>query len=135
MNTGDVRPPPDRLILYYDGLCPICTRYRDYVAVRRAVDLELRDARDHRSEIAALANAGHDINQGMILVTPGGVLHGADAIVAVRAYTRGLGVGDTVVRSFLNAPWLIRTVYPLARGVRQLLLRVLGRSTRIDPGT
>ena len=125
--------PPETFTLYYDGECPICRSYRDYVDARRAVDLQLRDARQHRSEIAALADEGHDINQGMILVTPDGVLHGADAIVAVRAYTRGRGLGDPVLRLLLKAPWLVRTVYPLARGVRHLLLRMLGRSTRIDP--
>jgi predicted DCC family thiol-disulfide oxidoreductase YuxK len=121
------------LTLYYDGQCPICRSYRDYVAVRRTVDLELRDARQHGAEIAALADEGHDINQGMILVTPDAVLHGADAIVAVRAYTRGRGFGDAVVRTVLKAPWLVRMMYPFARGVRHLLLGALGRSTRIDP--
>lgn len=110
-----------RDILYYDGECPICSRYRDYVAVRPG--LELRDARQHVDEMLRLREQGFDINAGMVLVTPDRTLQGADVIVELdrRAGRRG-------------APaWLTRAVYPTLRGVRHLLLKVLGRDPRITP--
>lgn len=120
------------LILYYDGECPICSRYRDYVAIRRDYDLDLRDARHHRAEIEALAGQGFDINTGMILVAPTGTLQGADVAVAMRGLTHGRGPGDALFRLLLRAPWLVRIGYPFARGLRHLLLRATGRSTRVD---
>lgn len=120
------------LILYYDGQCPICRRYRDYVAIRRTRDLDLRDAREHPEEIADLGRHGFDINTGMILVGPEGTLQGAPAVVALRGLTHGRGVGDFVFRLALGAPWLVRLVYPLARGLRHLLLRLTGRSTSVE---
>ena len=120
------------LILYYDGDCPICSRYRDYVAIRRDYDLDLRDAREHRSEVEALRREGHDINSGMILVAPEGTLQGAEAVVAMRGLTHGRGVGDGLFRLLLKAPWLVRFGYPFARGLRHLLLRLTGRSTRVE---
>jgi predicted DCC family thiol-disulfide oxidoreductase YuxK len=119
------------VILYYDGECPICRRYRDYVAIRRTRDLDLRDARQHLDEIRQLAESGHDIDTGMILVTPEGILQGASAIVALRGFTRGRGVGDALLRLLLRAPWLVRLGYPFARGLRHILLKALGRSTRV----
>jgi predicted DCC family thiol-disulfide oxidoreductase YuxK len=120
------------LVLYYDADCPICSRYRDYVAIRRAYDLQLRDARQHRGEIEELARRGFDINTGMILVGPQGVLQGAEAVIAMRALTHERGPGDWLFRLLLKAPWLVRFGYPFARGVRHLLLRMLGRSTRVE---
>jgi predicted DCC family thiol-disulfide oxidoreductase YuxK len=120
------------LILYYDGDCPICSRYRDYVAIRQVYDLELRDARQHLTEVRALADRGFDINTGMILVTPDGTLQGANAVVAMRAFTKGRGVGDGAFRLLLKAPWLVRFGYPFARGLRHLLLKATGRSTRVE---
>ena len=121
-----------QLILYYDGDCPICSRYRDYVAIRQAYDLDLRDARQHLAEVAQLHAEGFDINSGMILVTPDGTMQGANAVVAMRAFTRGRGPGDAMFRMLLKAPWLVRFGYPFARGLRHLLLKATGRSTRVE---
>lgn len=107
-------------ILYYDGDCPICTRYRDYVAIRQ--ELDLRDARDHIDEMVGLREEGFDINAGMILVAQDRTLQGADVIVELDRR-----VGRPV------PAWLARTSYPALRGFRSLLLRILGRDPRITP--
>ena len=120
------------LILYYDGDCPICNRYRDYVAIRQAYALDLRNAREYQKEIEELGRAGFDINSGMILVSPEGTLQGAEVVVAMRALTRGRGLGDTLFRLLLKAPWLVRFGYPFARGLRHVLLKATGRSTRVE---
>jgi predicted DCC family thiol-disulfide oxidoreductase YuxK len=120
------------LILYYDGDCPICTRYRDYVVIRSDCELELCDAREHRAEIKELADQGFDINTGMILVSPHGALQGYEVVVAMRELTHGHGRGDRLIRFLLNAPWLIRIGYPFARLLRHGLLRATGRTTRME---
>ena len=124
--------PEPALILYYDGDCQVCTRYRDYVAIRQAYDLQLRDAREHLEEVEELSRQGFDINTGMILVTPDGTVQGANAVVAMRAFTQGRGVGDSMFRLLLKAPWLVRAGYPFARGLRHLLLRATGRASRVE---
>ena len=120
------------LTLYYDGDCPICSRYRDYVAIRRDYELELCDAREHRVEIEDLARQGFDINTGMILVAPQGTLQGYEAVVAMRGLTHGRGLGDGLFRLLLKAPWLVRIGYPFARLIRHGLLRATGRTTRVE---
>jgi predicted DCC family thiol-disulfide oxidoreductase YuxK len=113
-----VEAPRD--ILYYDGECPICSRYRDYVALRQ--ELDLRDARAHVDEMLRLREQGFDINTGMILVMPDRTLQGADVIVEL----------DRRAGRRLPA-WLARASYPSLRGLRNLLLRILGRDPRITP--
>ena len=120
------------LVLYYDGDCPICSRYRDHVAIRRNHDLELRDAREHRNEIEELGRQGFDINRGMILITPQGTLQGSGVIVAMRGFTRGRGPGDGFFRLLTCVPGLVRIGYPFARLLRHGLLRATGRKTRVE---
>ncbi len=120
------------LTLYYDGDCPICSRYRDYVAIRRDHELELCDAREHRVEIEELARQGFDINTGMILVSPQRTLQGHEAVVAMRELTHGRGRADGLFRLLLKAPWLVRIGYPFARLLRNGLLRITGRTTRME---
>jgi predicted DCC family thiol-disulfide oxidoreductase YuxK len=110
-----------RDILYYDGDCPICSRYRDYVAVRPGLDL--RDAREYVDEMLRLRDEGFDINAGMILVTPDRTLQGADVIVEL----------DRRAGRRATPAWLTRASYPLLRGIRHVLLRALGRDPRITP--
>ena len=107
-----------RDILYYDGDCPICSRYRDYVAVRQ--ELDLRDARQHVDELLQLRDQGFAINAGMILVARERTFQGADVIVEL---DRRMGRRTPA--------WLARTSYPALRGIRNLLLRILGRDPRI----
>lgn len=120
------------LILYYDGDCPVCSRFRNYVAIRRNHELELRNAREHRVEIEELARQGFDINTGMILVSAQGTLQGYEAVVAMRGLTHCRGRVDGLFRLLLGAPWLVRIGYPFARLLRQGLLRATGRATRVE---
>jgi hypothetical protein len=90
----------------------------DYVQAQP--HLEPRDARQHPGEMARLAGEGHDINAGMILVTPEQTFHGAEAIVEL----------DRIADRRRPA-WLIRAIYPSLRGLRHLLLKAVGRDPRI----
>lgn len=129
------------LLLYYDGECPICNAYRDYVDIRRGHDLQLLNARDYPDEMHSFHARGIDINSGMILVDTSNdrIFHGAKAIVALNSYTGRRGWMDGLTRSLLRLPGFVEFAYPFARGLRHVLLRMVGRSTRIeldreDPG-
>lgn len=127
----DTAPPRPTAVLYYDGECPICSRYRDHVAMRKHAELELRDARQHREEIAALHEQGHDINEGMILVWDGEVHAGPAAALAVDSLTDRGGALDRLARPLLRHPRLMRAVYPLLKAIRTASLRAKGVDTDI----
>lgn len=106
-------------VLIYDGECPFCTRYADYVAIKKRLpDLELLDARaqpDHAAVREARAK-GLIIDEGMLLIDGEMVLHGAEALAALSA-----------PGSMIASPKMAQRVYPFMRSGRNLILRMLGR--------
>ena len=89
-----------RDILYYDGDCPICSRYRDYVAVRQ--ELDLRDARQYLDEM---------LFGGIEVETAGG--------------TRVLSTSDVVVDEF-EANWRTRLLTVISNPEIVLILGFIG---------
>lgn len=131
MDSPNDEPSPGRpdAVLYYDGECPICGRYRDYVAMRKHAELEIRDAREHPDEIRELRQRGHDIDEGMILVWDGEVHAGPAAALAIDSLTERGGALDRLARPLLRHPRLLRLVYPLLKAIRALSLKARG----VDP--
>lgn len=101
-------------VLYYDGECPFCRRYADYVRLRRKFNLTLKNAREEMEAIAAFRAQGFEINNGMILVLEGKIYQGAEALAVLENTLRPL-----------------RVFYPLLNGFRKVLLRLLGRNPTI----
>lgn len=105
--------------LIYDGECPFCARYADFVAIKKRLpDLDLINAReqpDHDLVREALA-AGLVLDEGMVLFVDGKMLHGAEALAA-------LAPADTPLS---KAKWANKA-YPWLRGGRNLALKILGR--------
>ncbi len=112
--------------LYYDGECPFCARYADYVRLRESIDLNLVNAREAPEAIAAFRAKGIDIDKGVILLLEGQTYHGAEAIDALE---RALQPGR--FRRIFLRPWLLRLIYPTLKALRHLALAIAGKSGRI----
>lgn len=103
-------------VLYYDGDCPFCRRYADYLRLRKKFGLTLKNAREEPEAIAALRAQGFEINDGMILVLEGKIYQGAKALA--------------VLEKSLN-PTLIRMFYPILKVLRRPLLKLLRKRDRL----
>ncbi len=124
-------PSPDNYILY-DGDCPFC---RNYVLMQRLSSaigpVRLLDARDGGPEVTAAAEAGLDLDEGMLLCYEGRLYHG-DACMNMLAL---LSDDRRLVARLLN--WLFASrnrasaFYPLLRAGRNFTLRMLSRR-RLD---
>ena len=123
MSTG-----PDNFVLY-DGECPVCASYMALAQLKRLhPDLEVLDARLQPALVAELRGEGFDVNES-ILVRVGGKVYGGAA--ATRLISK-LGSDNRVIRRLAlyaigGGPWA-ETLYPWLRGMRNLLLRLMGRS-------
>ena len=106
--------------LIYDGECPFCSRYADFaVAKQRVPDLQMLDARGNRDHpaVQAVHAKGLVLDEGMALVfADGRVLHGPEVLPELAA-----------PRGFLSSSKRANWAYPWLRGMRNTVLRVLGR--------
>ncbi|MEL6643707.1 MAG: DCC1-like thiol-disulfide oxidoreductase family protein [Pseudomonadota bacterium] len=127
-------PIPDDLMpsaptVIYDDDCPFCRNYVGMLRFREAVGpVTLQDARAGGPLVAALTDAGYDLDQGMILLINGEVHHGADAITRISLLSSQSTWFNRLNAAIFRHPRLSRILYPILRHGRNLTLRLLGRT-------
>lgn len=124
---------PARNWLLYDGDCPFCSRYVNYVRLRDAVgSVALLDAREHPNEVNEVRAHGMEIDTGMVLKLDDRYYHGADCLNVLALLTTSAGVFNRINRTLFRSRTVSRIAYPVLRAGRNLTLRLLGRS-RMQP--
>ncbi|MDX1802568.1 MAG: DCC1-like thiol-disulfide oxidoreductase family protein [Alcanivorax sp.] len=113
--------------LVYDGECPVCQRFSQRVRIRDSVgELHLLDARQPSALLDAITARGLDIDQGMVLVVDQQFYYGADALHALALLGSHVGLFNRFNHWVFRSGRRARLLYPLLRGMRNLLLRLLG---------
>lgn len=114
-------------VLVYDGACPFCTRFATMVRLRAAVGaVELVDARTGGPVVERLRAQGIDLDRGNVFSYGGRDYVGPEAMRAIATLT-GLGGGfGRLIAWMIGTPGRARLLYPLLRGLRNLMLRLKG---------
>ncbi|MBN8535248.1 MAG: DUF393 domain-containing protein [Rhizobiales bacterium] len=118
----------------YDGECPICTYAAHALRIRESVgQLHLVDARvDTNHPLIQRINAERlDLDEGMVIQFGDQLYHGADALQVMALLGSKYGWFNRASALLFRSPRLARLAYPLMRGTRNLLIRLLG-VPRID---
>src|ERR1700685_1118524 len=120
--------PDEGLVLVYDGECPVCSSYVQYVRLKESVGrVTLVNARDGGPWVDRIRAAGLDLDEGMALYYAGRFYHGADCVHMLALLSTGSGPFNRIHSAiFRNARWSA-FLYPILRFGRNLLLRLLGR--------
>jgi predicted DCC family thiol-disulfide oxidoreductase YuxK len=126
--TSSINLAEGSAAIIYDGQCPFCTRYVQFIRLRDAIgEVRLIDARTDKTLVQKLEQSGINLNDGMVLIMDGEIFHGADCINKIAKLsksTSGFGVANA---------WLFRSqkraaiIYPVLRWARGVLLFILGR--------
>lgn len=118
--------------LVYDKQCPICEFYCQRIDVKesagRLVRIDARDNSDIMQDITAL---GLDIDEGMVVRVENKLHYGADAIHELAMLSSGKGFVNAMAKLTFGSRAMARVLYPFFRFVRNLFLKMLGR-TRIN---
>ena len=118
----------DDAVLVYDGQCPFCANYARLVRLRGSVGrLRLVDAREESAELDEITRAGMDIDQGMVLKLHGRLYYGDDAMHRVALMSSRSGLFNRLNHWVFRSPWRARLLYPPLRGIRNLVIKGLGR--------
>lgn len=118
----------NELVLIYDGECPVCSSYVRYTRLKDSVGKPLLvNAREGGPWVDSVRQRGLDLDEGMVLVYGGKYYHGADCIHMLALLSSPSGVFNRVNSFVFSKPALSKTLYPVLRCGRNLLLRLLNR--------
>ena len=122
----------EETVLIYDGECPLCTAYSQFVRIRESIGgLKLVDARKNIEVINEITSQGLDIDQGMVLKIGDQLYCGSDAINALALISSRCGVFNRLNYWIFKSKTASRLLYPILRFFRNLLLKIL-RKTQIN---
>lgn len=114
--------------LLYDGECPFCTAYVNYVRLRESAGpVTLADAREHPDLVREVEALGYDVDKGMVLKFDGRHFHGADCINMLALMTTPSGAFNKLNAAIFRSKTACALLYPIMRAGRNATLALLGR--------
>ena len=117
------------ILLVYDRQCPACNFYCQLARIRQSVgELKLIDAREPSPVMDELTAAGLDIDQGMVLKVGGELYYGSDAIHMLSLMSTRRGFFNRLMYHTFRSRRVAGFLYPILRSMRNLLLKILGRT-------
>lgn len=119
----------DEIEVVYDKECPVC----DFYCTRADVDPEagelvIIDAREDTEIMRDITALGLDIDEGMVVRVGDKLHYGSDAIHELALRSSGKGFVNAVGKFVFSSRTMARILYPPLKLVRNLLLKILGRS-------
>ncbi len=117
------------VLLVYDKECPACNNYCQMIRIKESLgDLKIVNAREQSDIMREITEQGIDIDQGMVLKLGGEIYYGADAIQKLALISTRAGIFNRVNYWLFQSRILARTLYPVLRYFRNLLLKALGKT-------
>ncbi len=114
----------------YDGNCPICKRAAEATQIKQSLgDLHLLDARtaDYHPLLVEVNNRCLNLDDGMIIYHEGCYFHGAVALEFMAVHGAPNGLFNHINRLLFRSKFFTKSLYPLMRGGRNLLLKLRGK--------
>lgn len=118
-----------QVVLVYDKECPACDNYCRLVHIREDIgDFVLVDAREPGPILDEITALGWDIDQGMVLKLEQQLYYGSDAIHMLSLLGTRSGVFNRLNYWLFKSKRLSHLLYPILRTLRNLLLKLLGKT-------
>jgi predicted DCC family thiol-disulfide oxidoreductase YuxK len=115
------------MLIVHDGACPLCRFYVRRLRIERAVgSVEIVDARSDDPRVVELADAGYDLDAGMVAVVDGRIFHGDEAVHALALLSTPIDAFNRLNRRVLGRSGIARALYPLFRAARRIALALTG---------
>ena len=129
LRSADQRRQVDQVQLVYDGECPLCSNYAQFLRLKQSVgELTLIDARQGGPVVEEVRSLPHDLNDGMVAIVDGRYYVGHEALNELALLAEGRGVFNRINRLAFNSPVAARLGYPWLKLGRWLLLKLKGVS-------
>lgn len=119
-----------RLIVIYDGECPVCKRLTLYSKLKQAFDsLDLVNAREIKELVCVLREVYDlDINLGMVVLLDQDIYFGGEALEIIGLNSAKDNFKGKLIYSIFKHKLISVQLYPFWKFLRSVLLTILGRS-------
>ena len=119
----------EEILLVYDRECPACNVYCQVVKIRESVGvLRIVDARENSEVLHEITAEGLDIDQGVVLKMGDQLYYGSDAIHTLALIGSRSGILNRINYWVFRSKTISSILYPFLRSLRNLLLKILGKS-------
>ncbi len=125
-SVGTEGSGPESPVLVYDGACPICRRYAQFIRAGSAGEVMLADAREGGPVVEEARSLPWDLNRGMALKVGDSYRLGPDALRELAMRTARGGKAGAVIRLLVGSRSGSRIAYPLLKLGRLVSLRLNG---------
>ncbi len=127
LRSADQYRQVDRVWLVYDGECPLCSNYAQFLRLKQSVnEFTLIDARQGGPVVEEVRSLPHDLNDGMVAVVDGRYYIGHEALNVLARLAEGRGAFNRLNRLAFTSPVAARLGYPWLKLGRWLLLKLKG---------
>lgn len=125
VNLDNELAQESRILVVYDGDCPLCNSYIGMTRLSKAVGRPtLINARERPELVKALAESGVNLDDGMAVYYQGRLYAGSDAVHLLALLTTPVDLANRVAAAVLGRQSLARGLYPFLRAGRNLLLKL-----------
>lgn len=119
-----------RLIVIYDGECPVCKSLTLYSQLNEAFNsLDLINAREIKRLVSELKSKYHiDINQGILVLLDDELYFGGEALKIIGLNSRKDDFKGKVINRIFKHEFISVNLYPMWKFLRSVLLVLLGKN-------
>lgn len=121
----------EKITIYYDGDCPLCTNFALNLRLRQKFALENINIREQEESVQYLKNQGFDINKGFIIEHEGMILQGEKGVRHLEMLVDDSDLEGKLKKLLFGNPLVVKMSYPLFKAARCFLYVLQGKSSHI----
>lgn len=117
----------DRVVLVYDGECPICKRVSIVYKLRKTIgELTLINARDSKDHIVLkkISDLGLDLDEGMVFILNNQYYHGKEALNIMAKLSSNHDFFNRLNYILFSSKAVSFICYPVMRAIRNFILKI-----------
>ena len=119
-----------KIILYYDKQCPFCSKYANFLKLKKNFEITLKDVRENQSEISLVCE-NLNINDGFIVIYENNCFQGEKAL----AFLNSAVDKDTLLGKlhffFASENIFSKILYKILFVLRKVILFILRKNIKI----
>ena len=119
---------PNITYVIYDGDCPVCSRYTQYIRFQETVgEVVLVNCREQPVLLAELKAQGYNLNDGMLLRYKNAWHYGDQAVFMMAALASPSNCFNRFNAFMFKSPRVVKYIYPAMVVGRKALLFILNK--------